>query len=129
MLLLRLRLLPAIAQIWERLIMREKEEDFQRRIVEAAELYGWLAYSVPDSRRVTKYGETAKGFLDLTVVQNRTLLFLELKIFPETNKQGRPSSEQVEWIKRLDEVRRVEAGVYRPSDEESIMAALKRRGR
>ena len=105
------------------------EEDFQRRIVEAAELHGWLAYSVPDSRRVKKYGETARGFPDLVLVQNRTLLILELKMLPETNKQGRPSLEQAEWIARLDDVRRVEAGVYRPENEEAIMDALKRRGK
>ena len=100
------------------------EKDFQRRVVEFAELQGWRVFNVPDSRRVTVYGETAKGYPDLCMVQNRTLLFIELKM-----PGKKPSDDQKEWQALLDDVRVVQAYTCWPKDEKDIRKGLKRRGR
>jgi len=52
--------------------MREKE--FQDRVIELAKWEKWLAYHVPDSRRVT-----SPGFPDLVLLRAPDLVFAELK--------------------------------------------------
>ncbi len=94
------------------------EKEFQARVVEAAKLYGWKVYHTYDSRRSTA------GFPDLVLVQNKVCLFIELK-----SEKGRVHVAQKEWREALDQVRRVEAYICWPKDEDNIIKALKRRGK
>lgn len=94
------------------------EKEFQTRIVEAAKLYGWMVYHTFDSRR------SDPGFPDLVLVQNRVCLFIELK-----SEKGRVQPEQQEWRDALDQVRKVEANICWPKDEDNIIKGLKRRGK
>ena len=98
--------------------MADTEKDFQARVVEFATLMGWKVYHTYDSRR------SNPGFPDLILVQGRSMFCLELK-----SEKGKVSDAQMEWIAALDDVRHVEAGVYRPHDEEDIRKALKKRGK
>jgi hypothetical protein len=87
----------------------QTERQFERAVVELAELQGWLVYHTYDSRR------SNPGFPDLVMVRNGALLFVELK-----SEKGRTSSAQEQWISALDEVAgwptdAVEVYIWRPS--------------
>jgi hypothetical protein len=113
--------------------LRLSEADFQRQLLELAELYGWRAYHTLDSR-----GSHA-GFPDLVLVRGRELVFAELK-----SETGRLRPEQAAWAAALevvslgvDELRQaagvgadgsacVDFFVWRPRDFERAHARLAR---
>lgn len=99
------------------------EADFQSSIIEAAEQYGWYVMHVFPLR--TEQGwrtaTTSKGWPDLTMVSDGRMLCLEVK-----SAKGRASTEQEEWIARLDEVPGVTAAVVWPKDLEWIYGELRR---
>ena len=78
------------------------EEQFQRQVIELAELCGWAVFHVHDSRR------SNPGWPDLVLCRPPEILFAELK----TDK-GRIRLEQMEWIERLTACG-LEAYVWRP---------------
>lgn len=90
------------------------ERDFQKQIIELAQLCGWLAYSIPDSRRAT-----CKGFPDLVLLhpQAHRCLARELKV------NGRLSHEQEVWLNGLT-LCGIDADVWRPSDWQRIVQVL-----
>ena len=67
------------------------EAEWQRQIVEYAELHGWLCYHTHDSRR------SQAGYPDLTLVRYGRLVFAELK-----TQHGRVSREQAVWLNALE---------------------------
>lgn len=73
---------------------RQTEAQFQRAVVEYAELNQWLVYHTYDSRR------SNPGFPDLVLVRDGKLIFAELK-----SERGRLSQDQERWLRAL---RRVE---------------------
>ena len=83
------------------------EAQFQAAVIQLATAFGWKAYHVPDSRRVTE-----RGFPDLTMINEKQcrLLFAELK-----SATGRLTSEQKLWLRVLDSAG-VETAVWRPAD-------------
>jgi hypothetical protein len=91
------------------------EKDFQRTVLELAELRRWLCYHTYDSRR------SQAGFPDLVLVRRGRLIFAELK-----TDVGRVSDPQQEWLKALDSTA-AEVHVWRPVDLTNglILAALK----
>jgi hypothetical protein len=90
----------------ERGMTRPSEAEFQKAVVDLAQLRGWLVMHIADSRR-----GLGPGYPDLTLLHPRTgqLLFVELK-----SANGRVSPDQQRW---LDALRRGghRAEVWRPA--------------
>jgi hypothetical protein len=91
------------------------EAELQQAIVDAAGLFGWLAYHTHDSRH------SAAGFPDLVLVKPPRLIFAELK-----TETGRPSPAQLTWAQALSSVAEqvdegdfpaIRGSAYRPSIE------------
>ncbi len=85
---------------------RWSEKEFQDRVIELAQVNGWLAYHTHDARR------SQPGFPDLVLVHARSkrILFWELK-----SAKGRVSVAQSAWLVALKACGLV-AVVMRPSD-------------
>lgn len=105
--------------------MPETEAQFERAVVELAQLCGWLDYHTRDSRR------SNPGFPDLVLVKGYTLIFAELK-----TEKGRVSEAQQRWLDALRQLAEPVVGemtghsihvcLWRPSDWDEIRAALAR---
>lgn len=91
------------------------ERNFQNMVIEAAHYFGWIVYHVPDSRRVT-----ASGYLDLSIIHPVKHRFLVREIKTE---KGRLRSDQLMWLEAM-QASGIDAGVWRPSDWETIMETL-----
>lgn len=92
------------------------EAAFQKLVLDAARLFGWLWYHTRDSRG------SAAGFPDLTLVRKGRVLFVELK-----TASGRLRAEQIVWAERLAAVGGgVEHHVWRPTTAwETIQEVLR----
>jgi hypothetical protein len=92
------------------------ERDFTKQVIALAELYGWLVYHVPDSRRCT-----AAGWPDLVLFHpvKVRLLIRELKV-----GKGRVRPEQHIWLSGLKACG-FDAGLWRDSDWDSIVETLR----
>lgn len=66
------------------------EQEWQSKVCQLLDLYGWLWYHTHDSRR------SPAGFLDLTAVKGSRVLYVELK------KDGSyPTPDQRRWLAAL----------------------------
>ncbi len=92
----------------------QPEAAFQKQIVDLAELCGWWAWHVPDSRRMNA------GLLDLFLLRPPELLLWEVK-----TERGRVRPEQQAVIDALRQVEHVSTGIVRPSDWLSVEAVLR----
>jgi hypothetical protein len=79
------------------------ENELKHAVLAIAKRNGWLVYHVPMS---TVRGSQGRGYPDLTLARNRTVLHMELK-----QEDGRLTQEQRSWIAALPW-----AMVIRPSD-------------
>jgi len=105
------------------------EKHLQEQILDAARMFGWLAFHHHDSRRqVTGRGgekiwvgdKDAKGFPDVCMVHPKhSIAFIEVK-----REQGRLEPEQVEWLDALIGAG-IPAVVMRPSTWTEIMGFVK----
>ncbi len=91
------------------------EAEYQEQIIQWAEACGWWAYHVHDSRR------SNAGFLDLFLLRPPELFLWEVKA-----EKGRVRPEQQMVIDALRQVKRVRAGIVRPSDWPWVEAELMR---
>ena len=89
------------------------EAQWQRTVVEAAELFGWWVFHDHDSRR------NQAGFPDLVLIRPPRVVFLELK--RETGKLTRAQSEV---LGMLEDCPGVEVEVARPSNWSSLCGWL-----
>jgi hypothetical protein len=90
-----------------------KEADFQRDVIQIAELNKWLVYHTYDSRRCKP------GFPDLVLVKGKTVLFVELK-----GQRGRLSPDQKVWISALEKAEDVAVKVWKPQDWRDVERTL-----
>jgi len=83
------------------------EAQLQTAVMQLAERFGWVAYHVPDSRRVT-----ARGCPDLILIneRQRRVMFAELK-----SATGRLTEDQKFWLRVLASAG-IETAVWRPAD-------------
>lgn len=103
------------------------ERQFQGEVIALARLLGWkVAHFRPARVRrggrdiyETPVGADGKGWPDLVLVRAGTIIFAELKVGKNT-----ASEEQVAWLDALRETGAA-AGVWRPSDWDTILEALK----
>ncbi len=76
---------------------------------------GWLTYHALRSEG------SEPGLPDLIMLRDGRLLFWELK-----SADGRVSKEQAEWLRRLNEVERIDVNVVRPADLPEALRRLNR---
>jgi hypothetical protein len=97
------------------------ERQWQGKVLELAELYGWLWYHAPDNIPRGPKGQKQKiprGFLDLVLVKGQRLLFAELKA-----EGGRLRPEQKTWMRTLC-LAGQEVALWRPTDLAEVIAVL-----
>jgi hypothetical protein len=97
---------------WARTI---SEKAWQAQVEQIARGAGWLIYHTHDSRR------SNPGFPDLVLVKGPRLIFAELK-----THTGRISPDQRRWLDALGAAS-AEVYVWRPADQDEVLAALTRR--
>ena len=71
------------------------ERDFQKSIIEYAEMCGWFVYHVARVKGQLR-AATSVGYPDLTLLRRNVLIFAELKV-----GKNEPTDNQKEWIHRL----------------------------
>ena len=88
-----------------------KERDFQRSVIDLAEILGWRVYHVADVRGRLRSG-SGVGFPDLVMVseRQRKTLFRELK-----TDTGEITEAQAGWLAAL-QAAGMDADVWRPHD-------------
>ena len=93
------------------------EAEFQRSLVQYAELCGWLVWHDNDSRR------NDAGFPDLVMTKAGRIIFAELK----REKRYKVSTKQLEWIETLGLAAdlNVMAVIWFPSDRDYAEAVLR----
>lgn len=91
------------------------EAQFHEAVVMRAQLYGWWVWHDTDSRR------NQAGLPDLLLVRPPRVVFAELKTV-----KGRVSGVQKLVLDLLDQCPGIECYVWRPSDELSLDAILRR---
>ena len=98
--------------------VRPLEEELQGRLVETAQLCGWLYFHVHRSDK------SPEGFPDLVLVRDGKLLALELKRgLPEVAAMARTDSgkAQLDWIAAMQQVPGCRAAVVSPENEAMAM--------
>lgn len=90
------------------------EKEFQRQVVDLAELRRWLVWHDNDSRR------NAAGLPDLLLLRPPRLVFVELKA-----ARGRISPQQKSWLESLGQCPGIETFVWRPEDWPEIERILR----
>ncbi len=90
------------------------EKEWLDAVLQTAQLFGWRTYHTFDSRR------SPAGFPDLVLVRPPRLLFVELK-----TTKGRVTAKQLEWVGALADCTTIEAGVFRPTDEDALLDLLR----
>ena len=89
------------------------EGEFQKQVLQLAELLGWLTYHTYDSRR------SQAGFPDLVLVKSGRIVFAELK-----SQKGRVRAAQQTWLDALMRNDHVETYLWRPDDWDAVVQVL-----
>ena len=94
------------------------EGDFQKTIIEVAEIHHWNIYHVAKVKGKLR-SKSSIGFPDLVLVRGGRLIFAELKV-----GKNNPTDDQMRW---LTELRRAHHYVYlwRPCDWREIEEVLR----
>ncbi len=92
---------------------RQTEAQFQMAVVDLARALGW------EPVHFRQMVGNPAGYPDLTIIRGERVILAELK-----RENGKVSQRQQEWIDRMAAVGTT-IYVWRPSDWESIEAALK----
>jgi hypothetical protein len=99
------------------------ESDFQRRVIQAAHLYGWrVAHFRPAMSRSGRWStpmEGDRGFPDLVLARGGRVLVAELK-----TDAGRLGPGQEDWLSALGE----HARLWRPRDWQAVLAEIQPQG-
>ncbi len=106
------------------------ERDLQNAIVDAAHLYGYMAFhtrpSISQKGWRTAVSYDGKGFVDLVLVGQDRIVFAEIKA-----AKGKLSREQEHWLEGLEKVAavtdRVRVCVWTPADwPDRVLEVLQR---
>ncbi len=95
------------------------EKDLQNAIVDAARLYGYVAFhsrpAITGKGWRTPVQYDGKGFPDLVLVGRERVVFAEIK-----SDRGKPTAEQEQWLAGLERVAQltpsVDVYVWSPQD-------------
>lgn len=113
----------------ERLTYTEKklrsitESEWQTHVITIARLNGWSFYHPPDNRpgRNGKVQYVVAGWPDLVLVRDGRMVVAELK-----TRLGKTTAAQDKWLAELALVPGIEAHVWRPGDDDKVIATLRR---
>lgn len=109
-----------VAQYRELIQKAELEDELLTRVLGLAELEGWTAYHVRNSKRGVTQGPGSKGFPDLVLVRGSYLLYRELK------REGRKlDPDQVRWRDLLIAAGQ-DWGLWYPSSWDEVERTLRR---
>ena len=97
----------------------ESEADFTRAVIALAQTLGWKVH-----RNWTEI-HSPKGWPDLFLARERGDGVVEAVVLEIKSEKGQLTEPQREWLDLLGRVPGVEAGCYRPSQWEDIVALLK----
>jgi hypothetical protein len=109
------------------------EAEWQSRVTDTAQQFGWLWFHPPKNLPYVKGGRRVQpvvaGFPDLVLVHERwrRVIFAELK-----DRIGKPTEKQVRWLRALaacdgdDGAARVEAYLWKPQDWPEVLGILSR---
>ena len=104
--------------------IRLSEKDFQKQIVELAEIYGWQIHAELPAQRQSGNWVTPiqghKGFPDLVLAKGKRLIFAELK-----SDKGKTSQEQNIWLLLLKQTG-AEVYLWKPLNWPEIQEILTR---
>ena len=100
------------------------ERDFQRQVLQLAEMCGWKSAHFRPAMNAKGQWRTAvagqgKGFPDLVLVRPGRVLFVELK-----SRTGKLSLDQVAWIDSL-RAAGADVRVWQPADWDEIERELR----
>jgi len=90
------------------------EKEFEAKLREIADLYGYACYHTHDSRR------SDAGWPDLVLCKAPRLVFAELKT---DSKRSKASPAQVKWLRDL-EASGQEVALWRPAELPTILRVL-----
>jgi hypothetical protein len=100
-----------------------RESEFQRQVIELAQLYRWRVAHFRPARTAkgwrTAVSADGAGFPDLVLVRDGVLIFAELK----TDK-GQVSDAQQAWLDSLSGTPGIHVSVWRPRDWARIQTVL-----
>jgi hypothetical protein len=98
------------------------ERDFQRQVIEVAQLHGWLVAhfrpALTSKGWRTPVEADGAGFPDLVLIQAGRLIVAELKAEGKS-----PSLPQLAWLEAFQRAG-VETYIWRPSDFDAITETL-----
>lgn len=104
------------------------EKEFQRLVIEAAQINGWYVAhfrtaQAKSGNYITPVQADGAGFPDLVLVKNERLIFAELKA-----ERGRMSAAQSTWFHKLGKVafgcNKIGVVIWHPSDLDDIIRIL-----
>jgi hypothetical protein len=95
------------------LLAHVTERAWRQQVLSWATARGWLAYFTWSSMH------SVPGFPDLVLVREPRCIFAELK-----TERGKLTDAQAYWIERLRGCPQLEVYLWRPSDEEEVLARL-----
>lgn len=98
------------------------EAQWQARVINIAESYGWTWYAPPRAgvRAKGSVRQVPAGWPDLCLARGPRLVFAELK-----RETGKISPAQDEWLRKLAATS-AEVYTWRPSDLDDVIATLGR---
>lgn len=99
------------------------EAEWQSHVISLARLYGWAVYHPPANRpgRNGKVQQVVAGWPDLAILKDGHLIMAELK-----TRTGKTTGAQDWWLAELSKVEGVETYVWRPGDDDKVIAILRR---
>lgn len=95
------------------------EDDYLRRIVDTAHLYGWRVTHFRPARTEKGWRTALQGdggFVDLVLAKHGTVLHVEVK-----TDRGKVRPDQLEWAKEIGPSYRL----WRPRDWEQVLLELR----
>ena len=96
------------------------EAQFQKAVIELAELHGWRVFHAPDGEHMKRLNPTGVGFPDLVLAhgERHLLMFIELK-----TETGKTTREQEEWLDTIEDAG-IDCEVWRPSMWRTVIEPL-----
>lgn len=100
-------------------MVKQTEAQFQQTVIMFAQLRGWLVHHTRPALRQSGGWSTPiqgnRGFPDLVLARNGTVLFVELK-----SATGRLSVDQKSWLEAIG----IQFRLWRPADWDAIKETL-----
>jgi hypothetical protein len=107
----------------EKILRTITEAEWQGHVIQVARLHGWVHYHAP-ANRPGRNGQVQKivaGWPDLFLIRDGDVVAAELK-----TRTGRTTEAQEWWLAELRKAG-IDSYVWRPGDDDKILARLRRK--